>query len=322
MRTVISNGTVLDTESMTMTDGRHLVIEDDRIADVTDGQVPGDADRTIDARGAYVIPGLIDAHVHLTITTMNFARSATESTTERALAMAQLARATLRRGFTTVRDTGGDTTGLIRAIERGLCEGPRIVPAGRVLSQTGGHGDIRSRDVDDPGCGCRIVTDGFAHVADGPDAVRKAARHELRGGAAFIKIMASGGVASPSDPFESVQYTAEEIRTITVETDHRFTYTTAHAYTPEAIRLAVDNGVRCIEHANLIDRATAEHVATHGATVVPTLVTYRAIADLGPKLGFPQRSLDKNQGVFEAGIASLDVLRSAGVELGFGTDLL
>ena len=322
MRTAIVNGTLLDTVAMTMVGQRHLVIEDDRIVDIVEGRPPRGAERVLDARRRYVLPGLIDAHVHLTITTMDFVRGRAESPTERALGAARAAEATLVRGFTTVRDTGGDTAGLVRAIERGLCRGPRVVRAGRVLSQTGGHGDLRPRATDEPGCGCRIVSDSFAHVADGTDAVRKAARHELRGGADFLKVMASGGVASPSDPLESVQYTAEEIRAATIESDHRGTYTTAHAYTPEAVRQAVDHGVRCIEHANLVDDATARHLAALGVTVVPTLVTYRAMADLGAKAGLPQRNLDKNRGVFEAGLASIARLRAAGVELGLGTDLL
>ena len=144
----------------------------------------------------------------------------------------------------------------------------------------------------------------------------------LRDGSDFIKIMSSGGVASPSDPFDAIQYTDDEIRAATIETDHRHTYTTSHAYQPEAISLAIENGVRCIEHGNLVDPPTAQRMAELGVTMVPTLVTYAAMRELGAKAGMPQRNLDKNAGVFELGQHSISVAKAAGVSLGFGTDLL
>ncbi|MCP5025388.1 MAG: amidohydrolase family protein [Actinomycetia bacterium] len=321
MITTIVNGNLLDTDSMTIVGVRHVTIENDRIVEVSETPPTVDADRTVDARGRFVLPGFIDAHVHHVITTMDFPRLMRLSATELALGAAHLAEATVLRGFTTVRDTGGDVAGLIRAIDSGLCDGPRIVSAGRALSQTGGHGDF------DPGadtglCGCQVHSNYLSHVADGPDAVRKAARIELRGGAGFIKIMSSGGVASPTDPFDSIQYTAEEIRAVTIETDHRQTYTTSHAYQPEAISLAIENGVRCIEHGNLIDETIAARMAELDVTMVPTLITYRALADMGPKVGLPVRNQEKNQGVFEQGQRSIEIARKAGVELGLGTDLL
>jgi imidazolonepropionase-like amidohydrolase len=323
VRIAIVNGTLLDTDSWSLVGERHLLIEGDTVREVSEGPRrpdTGSVDRTIDARGRFVLPGFIDGHVHHVITTMNFQRLRRLSAVERALGMARLAEATVRRGFTTVRDTGGEITGLVWAIETGLCDGPRIVRSGRALSQTGGHGDFDLAD--DDLCACRIHSNELSHVADGPDAVRLAARTELRAGSAFIKIMASGGVASPSDPFDAVQYTADEIRAVTVETDHRQTYTTAHAYQPDAIALAIGNGVRCIEHGNLIDRPTARRMAELGVTMVPTLVTYAAMRELGAKAGLPERNLDKNQGVFEHGQRSIEVAKVAGVELGLGTDLL
>ena len=318
----IINGNVLDPVAGRITGERSIVIEDAEIVDVVEGPAGVKADIEIDARGRYLLPGFIDAHVHLAITTMNFARALRLSEVEWSLAMAGLAAATVQRGFTTVRDTGGAIRGLVRAIQVGMCQGPRIVRAGRVISQTGGHGDIRPDDVPIPGCGGELLSGRFSHVADGPDAVRKAARHELREGSDFLKIMSSGGVSSPTDPFDSIQYTAEEIKTINVEAEHRHTYVTSHAYSPESIRLAIDNGVQCIEHGNLIDDATAEHIAPRGVTMVPTLITYRAMRELGAKMGMPARNLEKNQGVFEAGQQSIEIARRAGLDLGFGTDLL
>ena len=322
MIVTISNGTVLDTTEMALVGERTVVMEDDRIVDVTDGAGPREVDLEIDAAGMFVMPGFIDAHVHHFIVTMDFRRLHRMSEVELGINMARLAEAEVRRGFTTVRDTGGDNRGLKRAIRSGACGGPRIVQAGRVLSQTGGHGDLRPGDEPPPGCGCAIHTDHFSMVVDGADACRKAARHVLREGSDFIKIMSSGGVASPTDPFDSIQFTAEEVSAITTETDHRHTYTASHAYMPDAIRLAVDNGVRCIEHGNGIDAEIAAHMAAVGTTMVPTLVTYKAMQEAGAKLGLPQVNQDKNDGVFEMGLGSIEIAKAAGVELGFGTDLL
>ena len=318
----IINGNDLDPVAGEIIGERSIVVENDVIVDVIEGQPSVKPDLEIDGRGRYVLPGFIDAHVHLSMTTMNFGRALRLSEVEWSLGMAGLAEATIQRGFTTVRDTGGAIGGLVRAIQRGLCQGPRIARSGRVLSQTGGHGDTRPVNVPLPECGCELVSGRFSQIADGPDAVRKAARHELREGADFLKIMTSGGVASPSDPFDSIQYTAEEVKAITIEAEHRHTYVTAHAYSPEAIHLAVDNGVRCIEHGNLLDETTAKHLVSLGVTMVPTLSTYRAMGELGAKFGMSERHLEKNRGVFEAGQRSIDIARREGVELGFGTDLL
>jgi imidazolonepropionase-like amidohydrolase len=152
--------------------------------------------------------------------------------------------------------------------------------------------------------------------------VRRAAREELRRGASQIKIMASGGVASPSDPIWNVQYSREEMRAAVEEAASWRRYAMAHAYTPEAIRRAVECGVRSIEHGNLIDRATAELMAERGAFLVPTLVTYFAIEEFGRALGLPDVSLRKVQDVLAAGLESLELARAAGVRIGFGTDLL
>jgi len=322
MRTVVRNGVVYEPLAGQHLGERTVVIEDGTIVEVVDGKWSGEVDVDLDARGRHVLPGFVDVKVNLEIYTMDFRRAAREWEFERALAVAALSEATVRRGFTTVRDTGGDLRGLKQSIRRNLGGGPRIVSAGHMLSQTGGHGDLRGSVVDPPECGCQIITSPYAHVADGPSAVRKAARQSLRDGSDFIKIHTSGGVASPSDPLDSVQYTPEEVSTIVTEAEHRHTYVTAHAYSPESMRLAADNGVACLEHGNLVDAATASHLAGLGTTVVPTLVTYWAFRDHAEKFGFPERNQAKNDGLFEQGRAAIGLFRDAGVDLGFGTDLL
>ena len=230
----------------------------------------------------------------------------------------------LQRGFTTIRDAGGADGGLAEAVEEGLVRGPRIFPSGQALSQTGGHGDLRprTRSVSVVACACCEGGAGLARIADGVAECRRAARDELRKGATQIKIMASGGVASPYDPVWNLQYSEEEVRAIVEEARGWHTYVMAHAYSPEAIRRSIDFGVRSIEHGNLIDRATAEHVAGADAFVVPTLVTFDVMHRFGRELGFPEVSLAKLGDVREAGLRSLEILQAAGVRIGFGTDLL
>ena len=196
-RTVVRNGTVLDTVSMTYAEGRTVVVEAGEIVEVSDADV-GTADVDIDARGRYVLPGLIDGHVHFRLATLNSAALSRFSEVQFGIVMANLAKATVERGFTTVRDLGGDVNGLIRAIAGGHATGPRIVRAGLMLTQTGGHGDVRSGEIDVASCGCSLDSSVMSIVADGADAVRKAARHLLRDGSDFLKIHVSGGVATPS----------------------------------------------------------------------------------------------------------------------------
>jgi imidazolonepropionase-like amidohydrolase len=323
MRTVIRNGNVLDTESMSFVGGRDVVVDDGLIVDVTEHhESTGEIDVEIDASGRFVMPGLIDGHVHFRLATMNFHAMVLWSEVEFGINMARLAANTVERGFTTVRDLGGDVSGLMRAIAAGSTPGPRIVRAGRMLTQTGGHGDAEGGDREVPACGCSMRGTMFSIVADGVDAVRKAARHNLREGSEFLKVHVSGGVASPSDPLDSIQYTPAELEAAVVEAEHRGTYVAAHAYSPEAIQQAVAAGVHSIEHGNLLDDTTARLMAEAGSVLVPTLVTYEAMNQLGEQLGLPKANRDKNTVVYEAGLASLETAQAAGITMGLGTDLL
>jgi imidazolonepropionase-like amidohydrolase len=320
--TILANCAILDGTEKMLREDRHVLIEGDRIREVSDRPIRLGVAETIDLKGRTLMPGLIDAHVHVVAVDQVLARLAERPLSLVALQAAKVLEGMLQRGFTTVRDAGGADGGLAEAVEEGLVKGPRIFPSGRALSQTGGHGDLRPRTSPVVTCACCEFGAGIARIADGVAECRRAVRDELRKGATQIKIMASGGVASPYDPVWNLQYSEEEVRAIVEEARAWRTYVMAHAYSSEAIRRSIDFGVRSIEHANLIDAATAEHVAAAQAFVVPTLVTYDAMHRYGRELGFPEISLAKLDDVREAGLRSLETLQSANVRIGFGTDLL
>jgi imidazolonepropionase-like amidohydrolase len=321
-RIILQQCTLLDGTTPELREGMHLLIEGERILEVADRPITASEAHCIDVKGKTVMPGLIDAHVHLIATTLNLGQLTLEPvslTTARAI---RIAEGMLQRGFTTIRDAGGADWGLAAAVEYGLIKGPRVFYSGRTLSQTGGHGDFRPRTWEGDQCVSCMAGAQFSIIADGVPAVQKAAREELRRGATQIKIMASGGVASPTDPVWNVQYSEEEIGAVVWEARSWHTYVMAHAYTPEAIARCVRCGVRSIEHGNLIDRDTATLMVQAGAFLVPTLVTYEAMHREGKHWGLPQVSLDKLKDVREAGLQSLEYAKAAGVQLGLGTDLL
>ena len=322
---VITNAKLLDPAAGERRPGASVRVEGDRIVEVAEdgAAVAHDEHMTvIDARGRTLMPGLIDAHVHAAITTMDLAAMARRSPTRVGIETKAILERMLRRGFTTVRDAGGLDVGIQEALRAGLISGPRVFRSGRVLSQTGGHGDIAPASHDPHIATCSITSSSFAHVADGVDAVRRAAREELKGGADQLKVMAGGGIATPTDPIDMVQYTEAEIRAAVDEAASRRTYAFAHAYIPESIGRAVRAGVRSIEHGNLIDAQAAALMAEHRCYLVPTLVIYDQVAQYGRQLNFPAESLAKLDAVLGAGYASIDIATGAGVALGFGTDLL
>ena len=321
---IFANCAVLDGTAKELREDHHILVEDGRIREVSDRRISSAGAETVDLKGGTLMPGLIDAHVHVIAVDQVLARLAERPVSLVTLQAARILEGMLQRGFTTIRDAGGADGGLAEAVEEGLVRGPRVFPSGQALSQTGGHGDLRprTRSVSVVACACCEGGAGLARIADGVSECRRAARDELRKGATQIKIMASGGVASPYDPVWNLQFSEGEVRAIVEEARAWHTYVMAHAYTPKAIRRSIDFGVRSIEHGNLIDRATAEHVAGAGAFVVPTLVTFDAMHRFGRELGFPEVSLAKLGDVREAGLRSLEILQAAGVKIGYGTDLL
>lgn len=298
-----------------------VLIEGNEIAMVSQEPLPTDDVRVIDCRGKTVMPGLIDAHVHVYASSLNFSPP-TPPPTYRAQYANQYLRNLLDWGYTSVRDVGGGDRGLARAISEGLLPAPRFFYGGKVMSQTGGHGDMRSMDHDVEVCGCCAAGDNWiASLADGEDECRKAAREELRKGASHIKIMGSGGVMSPGGSLQP-QYSEAEIRVIVDECERRGVYACAHCHPAEAIRRCVQCGVRCIEHGTLIDAPTADLVAAAEAFVVPTMAVLQALKDDGLQMGMTRVSHDKLLRVHESALIGLGIMKSAGVRMGLGTDLI
>lgn len=273
--------------------------------------------RVIDARGKVVIPGLIDAHFHAYGISLDGFEYERGPLSYSALVGARRLGDALRRGFTTVRDVAGGDIGLSNAIKQGLIVSPRYYYTGAALSQTGGHGDPRSGEID------VCFTHGhMCEVVDGVDNLRKTVRERFRTGSHAIKIMTSGGVVSLTDPIRLPQYSAEEIRAVTEEAARRGSYVAAHAYSSEAIAHSVTNGVRSIEHGNLMDVETAQLMAEHGSFLVPTLAAYDAMNRRGDEVGLNPISKAKNAEVLDAGMVAIQRALEAGVKTGFGSDLM
>lgn len=301
-----------------------VVIEGDRIAEVVTGpSVLSASGQVVSLRGTTLLPGLIDAHVHAAAVEADIQdqhRHLFDS--EMAVLTAQSLTEMLDRGFTAVRDAGGADAGFRRLIERGTIAGPRLLVSGRPLTQTGGHGDKR-RAMEQADAASSPQAQGMTHaVADGPEEVRRAVREELRRGADQIKVMAGGGVMSPTDRLESVQYSLEELTAAVAAAAASGSYVLAHAYTAEAIEVCVAAGVRSIEHGNLLNERAAGLMAEAGTFLVPTLVTYEKLYEQGSELGIPQANLDKLARIIDAGLESLRIAHAAGVRIGSGSDLL
>ncbi|KAE8418205.1 imidazolonepropionase [Aspergillus pseudocaelatus] len=278
----------------------------------------------INMRNQYLCPGLIDCHVHLTATPGGTSLKDIFAASPNTIAYrtAYVARNMLLRGFTTARDTGGADAALRDAIAEGLLSGPRLIIAGKALSQTGGHGDLRAPYQGDEHKCCGGHSPALARICNGVPACLEAVRDELRQGANFIKIMCGGGVATPTDALDMLQFTADEIQAITTTAAYSKTYVTAHAYTAQAIRHAVDNGVRGIEHGNFIDAETARYCKEKGVVFTPTLITYQGMAEPPFDNFLDEASQAKNREVLASGLKALEILRDAGITMCYGSDLL
>jgi imidazolonepropionase-like amidohydrolase len=316
---LFTDAAVLDASTGTLAAGLDVLVAGSRIVEVGE-RLTADSDTwRIPVGGRVLMPGLIDAHVHVMCALNDHqAMAAMPPYLVAAYAKRELG-AMLRRGFTTIRDAGGAEGGLAQAVELDLFHGPTIFPSGLALAQTGGQGDFRERPEDHQGCPTCRSTRTITRVVDGPDEVRSACREELQSGATQIKMMLSGG-NSGSTPVETSQFSIAEIEAAVEVAETNGTYVMAHAYGPASIKRAVECGVRTIEHGNLIDGETAAFIAGR-AFLVPTLTTYQAWLTHADELQKPAEIIDQVRYVLEQGLKSLRLCRDAGVKLGFGTDL-
>jgi imidazolonepropionase-like amidohydrolase len=268
--TLFQNVRVFDGKSGTIGPASNVLIKGNVIASVSTADIAVDpklAATIVAGGGRVLMPGLIEAHWHAMMVAPTFAAAMTADMGYITLLAGQEAEATLMRGFTTVRDMGGPTFGLKRAIDEGIIAGPRIYPSGAFISQTAGHGDFRQlseipRTQNAPLSYAERI--GVAAIADSPDEVRLRTRENLMRGASQIKLMAGGGVSSPFGPLDTTQYSEAELHAAVEAAEDWGTYVAVHAYTPRSIRRAIDAGVLCIEHGHLLDEATARLMAEKG----------------------------------------------------------
>ncbi|MGO4286517.1 amidohydrolase family protein [Bosea sp. TAB14] len=316
------NFALLEPEFGELRRGYELVVEGDTIRELSEKPLKAAKADVIDCGGRTLMPGLIDSHVHVFLSEVYIRSMESMPLTLMTARAVRLMKGMLDRGFTTVRDTGGADWGIKEAVEKGDVAGPRLFIAGAAIGPTGGHSDPRRRTDFGGRCHCCNAMAYTMNVSDGVSSVRKSAREQMRLGADHIKIMMSGGVASPYDPLDSMQFSVDEVKAAVEEAKAFGRYVCAHAYTPEAITRAAECGVRAIEHGNLIDDASAKLMAQNGMFLTANLVAYYAMKERAAEFGMTGDMLAKNDLVIDGGLRSLEICKRAGVPVAFGSDLL
>lgn len=321
MSLLLKNANIFNGKDNVITSG-NILLAGDKIVTISSQDIPvGSNVKVLDLEGKYVMPGLIDAHVHITASQIDF----NEDQVHKGYMYARtfnFLRDMIRRGFTSIRDAGGADIGIQKSIEDGLLPAPRLFMSCRALSQTGGHGDFRHQAAEMATCACSLCSgSSISIICDGVTAVRHAVREQFRVGASQIKIMAGGGIASPTDKIENLQYSDEEIIAIVDEARRFNSYVMAHAYTPAAISRCVKYGVKTIEHGNLLDEQSAKDMHDHQAYLVPTLAIYNAFKNnMSPEV--PDSVVNKLDEVRLKALESIRLARLYNVKVGLGTDLL
>lgn len=318
--TLFRNVRVLDVVNGRLGESTSVLVRGNTIAAIGAVPNPPAGVRTIDGKSRTLMPGLIDVHVHLTFGALLLTDLYNPNTTPEQLGAAsgKSARDMLFRGFTAVRDMGGPIFPLKRAIDSGKAQGPRIWPSGATISQTSGHGDFRTPDERARrffGKPSRAEQEGATFIADGRDDVLTATRENLRQGASQIKIMGGGGTSSAYDPIDVTQYTLDEMKAAVEAAADWNTYVAVHAYTPRAVRRAIEAGVKCIEHGQLLDEPTVKLMAQKGVW----LSAQNLIPD-SPNMTAERR--EKRKGVIEGNARIWPMAKKHGVKLAWGTDLL
>jgi len=265
---LFTNVRVFDGKSLTLSAPENVLVTGNLIAAVSTAPIAAPGATVLEGNGKVLMPGMIDAHWHTFLAASGPAAvKAGEDPAYLHLVAAAEAKDTLLRGFTTVRDAGGPSFALKRAIDEDLLPGPRIYPSGALITQTGGHGDFRGRGEANPRYGGAIPLfeqEGMSTIADGPDQVLTAVREQLRLGASQIKLATTGGVASELDPLDSLQFTSAEIHAAVEAASDWGTYVMVHNYSPEGAKRAIEAGVKCIEHGQLLDEDSMKLIAEKG----------------------------------------------------------
>jgi imidazolonepropionase-like amidohydrolase len=318
--TLFRNVRVLDVVNGRLGSPTNVLVRGNTIAAIGPSADIAPSGKTIDGKGRTLMPGLIDVHVHLTFGALSLTDLYDPKTTPERLGAAAAKSATemLLRGFTAVRDMGGPIFPLKRAIDSGKVIGPRVWPSGAVISQTSGHGDFRTPEERSRrffGKPSRAEEEGATFIADGRDEVLTAARENLRMGASQIKIMGGGGTSSAYDPIDVTQYTLDEMKAAVEAASDWNTYVAVHAYTPRAVRRAIEAGVQCIEHGQLLDEATIKLIARKGVW----LSAQNLIPDT-PSMTPERRA--KRKGILEGAARVWQWAKKHGVKLAWGTDIL
>ncbi len=319
---LIENVKLLDYKTQMLTPPKHVLINGNTIQTISTSPIDVQSKNIvkIDAKGKTLMPGLIDVHVHLVFGALTMPQMMTNDLSEEFLikTVGLSAQQMLMRGFTSVRDVGGPIFPLKAAIDKGKLLGPRIWPSGAVVSQTAGHGDFRTQEEKSRrffGIVSRAERYGATFIADGRDEVLTAVRENLRFGASQIKLMAGGGTSSAYDPVDVTQYTLDEMKAAVEAAEDWGTYVTVHAYTPRAIRRAIEAGVKCIEHGQLLDEETLQLIAKKNIWL-----SLQNLVEDTPDMD-PQRRI-KRKPVIEGQEKVWPMAKKYGVKLAWGTDFL
>lgn len=318
---ILKNATLFDGTGVDMRTNVNVVVEGNRILEISSSPRTESSDDTVvNCKGKVLMPGLIDAHMHLGL--VDPAMSEMVRRNHPGLLAAKMfinLKESLDQGFTTARDCGGADKGFKLAVEKGYAPGSRLIICGPVLCQTGGHADDRMATEDRPHVPGKIGFTGY--VCNGVPEVQQATRDVLRQGADFVKIMAGGGCASPTDPPTTSQYSPEELAAIVFEAESAETYVATHCYSNRSIRLCADAGCYTIEHGNLMDADTAAYAAKRGCVLIPTLPAYEMMYKLADEWGLPDYVRAKVDVVRESGLEAIHNAMKAGMPVGLGTDL-
>ena len=318
---LITNVKIFDGKSDALSKPSSVLVKGNKIVKIAKSIPAPKQAKVIDGNGRVLMPGFIDAHSHVMMLTLSFGEFLATDQFYQAYVAAQSAEKYLMHGFTTIRDMGGNSFSLKKAIDEGIVVGPRIFPAGALISQTSGHADHRLPSDPPPyngGHSDLFVQQGHMAVADGEDEVLKAVREQLRRGATQIKIAVGGGTGSEADPLDVLEFSPREIRAAVQAASDWGTYVGAHVYNPDGIRRAIDNGVKSIEHGQLVDEKTMRLMKKKGIWLSPQVSAYTFI----PR-GYTKDQQQKHKQAYNGIDNMFKIAKKIGFKkIGFGSDII